>query len=122
MRVILLTHTKYYTTVIVYYANAGGNNYTYVGYEKYVTTYAYGTSYDDQTAYNRGRLGDGISEVVSEKYYGWNNDYLDYPNSSYYSWYYRGGGYVDGDASGIFGLSGGDGSGDGTRAALAVFP
>ena len=59
---------------------------------KYLTTYAKGSSYNDQTAYNRGRLGDATGEIVlsTGDSGGWYSDYTYFPNSSY-SWFVRGG-------------------------------
>ena len=68
-----------------YYASSGGSNYTYTGNEKYVNTYSYGTTYGDQEAYNRARLGDATSETSS-----WYSDYP-YFVSTNYSWFLRGG-------------------------------
>jgi len=62
----------------IYYGNCDGGNFLYDGNEKYLTTYAYGSSSNDQTAYNRGRLGDATSEVVSEYGDSWNNGYVDF--------------------------------------------
>ena len=69
-----------------YYASSGGSNYTYTGNEKYVNTYSYGTTYNNQRAYNRARLGDATSESKS-----WYDDKADFVYSSY-SWFGRGDG------------------------------
>ena len=68
-----------------YYASSGGSNYTYTGNEKYINTYSYGTTLNDQTAYNRARLGDATSESKS-----WYSDYAYFVYSSG-SWFNRGG-------------------------------
>ena len=70
---------------------------------KYVTTYANGSSYSDQTAYNRGRLGDATGEVVLSTggTGGWYSDYVRFPYSSS-SWFVRGGGSNDRTSAGVF--------------------
>ena len=74
---------------------------------KYVTTYAYGTSDSDQTAYNRARLGDATGEVVLSTR-GWYSDYARFPYSGI-SWFNRGGDYSSGASAGVlhFGSSNG---------------
>ena len=70
---------------------------------KYVTTYAYDTVYDNQKAYNRGRLGDATAEVVLSTggTGGWYSDYANFPffNSA---WFRRGGLYSSGSSAGVF--------------------
>ena len=71
---------------------------------KYVTTYAYDSSnYNNQTAYNRGRLGDATGEVVltASSKGGWYSDYAYFPYSSY-SWFVRGGAFNFGADAGVF--------------------
>ena len=52
-------------TTYTYNVKSAGANFTYsTNTSKYLTTYAYGTTLFDQTAYNRGRLGDATSEVI----------------------------------------------------------
>ena len=48
----------------IYNKERGGSNYTYNGNEKYIDTYSYGETYEDQTAYNRARLGDTTGETI----------------------------------------------------------
>ena len=97
---------------------------------KYLTTYAYGTSDKNQTAYNRGRLGDAISEVVltaNSNTGGWYSDLIQMPwitSSSNYSWFCRGGSVTDSTGMGIFRNIHlpGDGFMDSTtRAVLIIF-
>ena len=82
---------------------------------KYVTTYAYGSSESDQTAYNRGKLGDATGEIVrtidGTGGWGWDNDYAKFPNSIPYSytWFSRGGHYNGGGNGGVFSFSGENG-------------
>jgi len=103
----------------VYNASSGGSNYTYSGNENYVTTYANGTTYDDQTAFNRGRLGDATSEVEKSSGTAWYSDSDKFPTSN--PWFLRGG--RNGDSAGIFYFSSSMGFGSYSfRAALAVFP
>ena len=70
---------------------------------KYVTTYAYDTVYDNQKAYNRGRLGDATAEVVFSTggSGGWYSDYAHFPYSSD-AWFERGGNYNLGSYAGVF--------------------
>jgi len=108
-----------------YYASSGGSNFTYnTSNSKYITTYANGSSEGDQTAYNRGRLGDATSEVVNSASTGWYSDYALFPYSSY-SWFFHGGYFGDGTSAGVFDFAYNTGSAYtslSTRAALAVFP
>ena len=113
-------------TTYTYYASSAGTNFTYsTTTAKYLIPYAYGITYNNQTAYNRGRLGDATSEVVKSNGGtggGWYNDNADFPNSSP-SWFRRGGSFYDGSYAGPFyfiyssGASGPDLSG---RAALSI--
>ncbi len=85
-----------------YNASRAGSNFSYsASTAKYIDTYAYGTSYGDQTAYNRARLGDATGEVVSSSYTAWYNDYAYFVNSSA-PWFVRGGNYHDGSYAGVF--------------------
>ena len=70
-----------------YYTSSGGSNYTYSGNQKYIDTYSYGTSYNNQLAYNRARLGDATSESKS-----WYSDTAVFVYSAN-SWFTRGGYY-----------------------------
>ena len=78
---------------------------------KYLTTYAKGSSETDQTAYNRGRLGDATGEVVLTASYtgGWYGDYARFPYFSD-SWSIRGGHYNHGTNAGVFYFSHTDGN------------
>ena len=90
---------------------------------KYLTTYAYDkTNSTNQTAYNRGRLGDATAETLlsASSSGGW---YLDYAFFPYYSnaWFYRGGYYGNVSGAGVFSLLGYSGYNDSdysSRAAL----
>ena len=112
---------------ISYTYNAGytGSYFTYsTDTAKYLIPYAYGTTRNDQTAYNRGRLGDATSEVVSRASYGWYSDSANFPFSSE-SWFKRGGTfYYDSGITGIFTFTA-EGGAEGfehysTRAALSI--
>lgn len=63
---------------------------------KYIDKYVYGTTSQDQTAYNRRKLGDATGEVRS-----WNSDYVWFIKNDD-SWFCRGGQYFDGTGAGIF--------------------
>ena len=109
-----------------YNTQSAGSNFTYsTGTAKYLDTYTYGTSYTDQTAYNRARLGDATGEAVL--YSGgagvWYNDYASFVDSSG-SWFKRGGAYGNGSYAGVFGFdsyNGGAISIYSARASLIVF-
>ena len=104
-----------------YYPRNAGGNFSYSSTTaKYIDTYAYGTSYSDQTAYNRARLGDATGEVVSSSSYARYNDYAFFVSSSD-PWFLRGGYYKDGSSAGVFYFdrgTGNAGSGVSARAAL----
>ena len=70
---------------------------------KYVTVYANGSSYRDQTAYNRGRLGDATGEVVLSTggTGGWYSDYAFFLYNGN-AWFSRGGYYNAGSHAGVF--------------------
>ena len=128
-------------TTYTYNASRAGTNFTYsTDTAKYLIPYAYGTTLISQTAYNRGRLGDATSEIVSTKNSGWydgvaiNSGWYDdvalFPYSipdgtSHSFWFRRGGYFAGGDSSGIFNFDPYDGSvsnGISTRAALTIAP
>ena len=88
----------------IYNARDAGSNFTYsTDTTKYLVPYAYGTTNNDQTAYNRGRLGDATSEVVKSSggNGGWYTDHAYFPNSSD-SWLSRGGSIYNSSNSGPF--------------------
>ena len=100
--------------------NSGFSSSWYTNYsnQKYVNTYAKGSTDTDQTAYNRARLGDATGEVVSSGGSGWYSDYAHFPYSNF-SWFSRGGSANHTSDAGVFYLTlGGWGSIDSTRAAL----
>ena len=102
-----------------YYASSGGSNYTYTGNEKYIDTYANGSTYNNQTAYNRARLGDATSESKS-----WYSDFAYFVRSSN-SWFARGGDYSLNTIAGPFSFSSNTGLtfyNSSARAALLVIP
>ena len=93
-----------------YNAKSAGSNFSYsASTAKYIDTYAYGTSYANQTAYNRARLGDATGEVVASSGTAWNNDYADFVYSSW-PWFVRGGSYVTGSNAGVFNFDDGSGT------------
>ena len=99
--------------------NAGSNFSYSASTAKYIDTYAKGTSYGDQTAYNRARLGDATGEVVSSSYTTWNNDYANFVNSSY-PWFQRGGICINGSNAGVFFFGRFNGDSDGGYSARAA--
>ena len=105
------------------FPEAGGlSSSLYDDITKYITTYAYGSSETDQTAYNRARLGDATSEVVlsAGSTGGWYSNYSRFPYSGYF-WLARGGILSSSSSSGIFAfnrIAGGSGSYYSTRAIL----
>ena len=108
-------------TYTFYSSNAGFASGWYDNYsnQKYVNTYANGSTYKNQAAYNRARLGDATGEVVSSTG-GWYSDYTNFPCSSN-SWFLRGGYYGNGSSAGVFEFTITDGrvyNTDSARAAL----
>ena len=111
-------------TYTFYSSNAGFASSWYSNYsnQKYVNTYANGSTYTDQTAYNRARLGDATGEVVSSTggSGGWYSGYAYFPSSNN-SWFERGGRYNYSYTAGVFYFyrrNGGAVSGFSARAAL----
>ena len=90
-------------TTYTYNASRAGTNFTYsTDTAKYLIPYAYGTTVVGQEAYNRGRLGDATSEIVSTKNVGWYDNDVFFPYSSY-SWFVHGGSnFSNYSGSGIF--------------------
>ena len=90
---------------------------------KYLTTYAYDkTNSTNQTAYNRGRLGDATAETLlsASNSGGWYSDYARFPYSGS-AWFLRGGSYSIGSFVGVFNFSisvGSNGGGNSSRASL----
>ena len=70
---------------------------------KYLTTYAYEWEYNNQRAYNRGRLGDATAEVMLSTggRGGWYSDIAYFPSSSG-DWFHRGNYYGSGSYAGVF--------------------
>ena len=107
-------------TTYTYYVSSAGTNFTYsADTAKYLTTYAYGTTYDDQTAYNRGRLGEATSEIRR-----WYNDSTGIPTAARGPWIIRGGYNYDLSSSGIFytNSSTGNNTNYSSRAVLSISP
>ena len=106
-------------TTYTYYASDAGTNFTYnTDTIKYLTSYAYGTTKNSQTAYNRGRLGDATSEIVSSNNSSWYNEYAYFPYNTF-SWFCRGSIYSNGLGGGLkFGFYTGGDVGYGTRSTL----
>ena len=99
-------------TYTFYSSNAGFSSSWYSNYsnQKYVNTYANGSTYNNQTAYNRARLGDATGEVVltASAMGGWYRDYAYFPYSTS-SWFVRGGTCGNGSSAGVFYFYGTDG-------------
>ena len=112
-------------TYTFYNSSAGFASSWYNDYsnQKYVNTYANGTTYNNQSAYNRGRLGDATGEVVllsTRENGGWYNDYAYFPYSGS-PWFVRGGLYGYSSFAGVFyfgSYNGNAGSGNSARATL----
>ena len=113
-------------TSYIYNASYAGSNFTYsTDTSKYLIPYAYGTTNNNQTAYNRGKLGDATSETVlsSGGEGAWYDDAAKFAYSSS-SWFVRGGDYYYDSSAGIFHFENEDGStseGFTTRAILAIY-
>ena len=77
-----------------------GNYTSYTGTSfpnaKYYDLYAFGTTYNDSSAYARRILGDATSETR-----GWYSDWFNIPYSGY-PWFDRGGSTLDGSRAGVF--------------------
>ena len=87
-----------------YNESGAGSNFTYSAEtDKYLDTYAYGSSYADQTAYNRARLGDATGENVltASSNGGWYSDYVYFVYTSN-PWFYRGSYCCIGSRTGVF--------------------
>ena len=82
------------------YSDSGFTTSTLPFNSKYVDQYEYGTTYNDQTAYNRRILGDATGEVAS-----WYADYSDFVDSDY-PWFVRGYGSGDPSYAGVFAFGG----------------
>ena len=93
------------TTGYTFYPSSSGfaNSWYTTDTAKYVTTYAQDTVYNNQKAYNRGRLGDATAEVVFSTggSGGWYSDYASLPYA-FYAWFYRGAGYAASSKAGVF--------------------
>ena len=85
---------KVYPNATTGYANSG-NTLAFPA-AKYYDLYANGTTYNDQTAYNRSRLGDATGETRS-----WYSDNANFPYANL-PWFDRGGYYADGTSVGVF--------------------
>ena len=107
-----------------YENDLAGSNFTYsTDTAKYLIPYTYGTTYNDQAAYNRGRLGDATSEVVLSSG-GWYKGYKEFPYSGS-CWFHRSTAYSASSNGGTFSFlrgNGGTGTVTSTRAALAIVP
>ena len=110
-------------TYTFYSSNAGFSSSWYSNYsnQKYVNTYANGSTYNNQTAYNRARLGDATGEVVSSTggYGGWYRDYALFPYSDN-QWFRRGGDYSGRSNVGVLSFNSGTGFSDSDNSARAA--
>ena len=104
-----------------YSSSSGFASSWYTSNQKYVNTYANGSTNKDQTAYNRARLGDTTGEVVlsTRGSGGWYSDYAYFLYSSG-SWFGRGGVYGSGSGAGVFFFSSSNGNADSSRSARAA--
>ena len=102
-------------------SKAGFASSWYNSNQKYVNTYANGTIESDQSAYNRGRLGDATGEVVLSTggSGGWYNDYARFPYSIY-PWFMRGAGSVSASNAGVFNFENDNGTARGGKSARAA--
>ncbi len=110
-------------TYTFYNSRAGFASSWYNDYsnQKYVNTYANGTtSVDTQATYNRARLGDATGEVVlSLSTGGWYKDGAYFPYS-WYPWFLRGGSYGNNSDAGVFYFGYGYGSAGSDKSARAA--
>ena len=107
-------------TILAQGSGFASNWYT-ISTAKYLTTYAYGTTINDKTAYNRGKLGDATVELVpqSNSSTGMYGDYVIFPYSSA-SWFIRGGSYVNSNSAGLFGFGGHSGQSSNDHSSRAI--
>ena len=85
------------------YSDSGFTTSTLPFNSKYVDQYEYGTTYNDQTAYNRRILGDATGEVAS-----WYGDSRGFVYSAF-PWFVRGGSNDGPTYAGVFTFYGGSG-------------
>ncbi len=79
----------------IYYNNSGFDTET-MPETQYFDTYNYGTTYNDTTAYARGKYGDATKETTA-----WELDYSYFVGSNS-PWFIRGGHYSSSNSAGIF--------------------
>ncbi|MDD4608188.1 MAG: hypothetical protein PHD10_03565 [Bacilli bacterium] len=94
------------TTVSIGNSGFFKDNIDSLAMSKYIDKYKYGTTYNDQTAYNRSILGDAIGETR-----GWNGDFQGFVYNGH-PWFARGGHYGITSSAGIFYFYRGDNAGD----------
>ena len=102
-----------------YPSSSGFASSWYTSNQKYVITYANSSTHNDQTAYNRARLGDATGEVVSSIGSGWYSDYAYFPNSGIF-WFKRGGSSYNNSGAGVFNFNRDDGNANGGNSARAA--
>jgi hypothetical protein len=82
-----------------YYSNSGFTSGTMPN-AKYYDLYNYGTTYNDASAYTRGKLGDATKEVVVSSGSTWYSSNAYFPSNTH-SWFLRGGDFYDGTNAGV---------------------
>jgi hypothetical protein len=82
-----------------YYSNSGFTSGTMPN-AKYYDLYNYGTTYNDASAYTRGKLGDATKEVVVSSGSTWYSSDAYFPRDNA-SWFIRGGIFDDGTDAGV---------------------
>ena len=93
-----------------YPSNANNWSNTTYPLSKYYDSYTYGTTYNNSSAYARGRLGDATVEMAPTGNKGnWYSDYAVFPYSSG-PWFNRGGNYGTDMGAGAFAFNSYDGS------------
>ncbi len=115
-------------TTYTYNASSAGTNFTYsTDTAKYLVPYANGKRSNDQSAYNRARLGDATGEVVLTADYwkgGWYNGHSSFLSRGYSgdeSWFDRGGDFeFNADPFSFMNHFGSSDVGCSSRAALAI--
>ena len=96
------------------YSSSGFNANTLAIDSKYIDVYDYGTTYNDQDAYNRRILGDATGEVR-----GWYSDIANFVYSAV-SWFDRGGNSGNGTNAGVFNFGGHNGGANSFNAFRSV--
>ena len=124
----VMGNTSSATTVYTFYPSSSSFTSSWYTTDtvKYLTTYAYGMTRNDQTAFNKGRLGDATAEVEFETSSpgslvsgGWYAGAASFPSSSN-AWFTRGGRFDNNVMASPFTFNSSSGSADIGKSSRAV--